>query len=469
MATTKKPAAKKPAVKTAAALDHMYPFRVFISHKVSGHGEAAEAIKHELENYGPEKLKIFASPALSPGVKWQPEVLKEIETADLFILLYLVEGIDMDWCLYEAGYFEREAQKTGRKLICVNNPGRSLPGPLETRQRLEATERGAEELLKAIYKDQEKPVRPDLFDREHMKLLDQLIQFILTTLKPVKQEPLCPRLFVTLSGPESLEQLKHGAIPEEARLSGEAEALKQLGLAPEDGITVANFRERSESKYALDLYIPQMANCLRRIIEKYPDLWVIPPVRLVTGSQPKVLVPASVYKGLSNSYRFEFLIYQPEPDYDPDAESPFSLLCNFFFLASTFRKRIIEDWLEAFMNLQSLGPLANAEDVRRKLQKLKLVFGAILLEAQNRNVDCPRRIEKCFPRKEDQEKLNKILDPQKGLYITQAKQLSAGIDASDFDSIIAALRQLRNINKTLLVMSAVRLQELATDKEGDLV
>jgi len=121
------------------------------------------------------------------------------------------------------------------------------------------------------------------------------------------------------------------------------------------------------------------------------------------------------------------------------------------------------------MNLQSLGPLANAEDVRRKLQKLKLVFGAILLEAQNRNVDSPRRIEKCFPRKEDQEKLNKILDPQNGLYMTQAAQLTAGIEASDFDRIIAALRQLSNINKTLMVMSAVRLQELATDKEGDLV
>lgn len=53
--------------------------------------------------------------------------------------------------------------------------------------------------------------------------------------------------------------------------------------------------------------------------------------------------------------------------------------------------------------------------------------------------------------------------------MTQAAQLTAGIDASDFDRIIAALRQLRNINKTLLVMSAARLQELAADKEGDLV
>ena len=449
--------------------NHTYPFRVFISHKVSGHGGAAEAIKHELENYGPDKLKIFASPALSPGVKWRPEVLQEIENADLFILLYLVEGVDMDWCLYEAGYFEREAQKTGRKLICVTNPERSLPGPLESRQRLEATERGVEDLLQAVYCDQEKPVRPDLFDREHTKVLDQLIQFILATLQPVKRQPLCPRLWVTLRGPESLEQLKKGRLPAEAHLAGEAEALKQLGLGPGDEITVADFRERSDFKYALDFYVPHLANCLRRIVEEYPDLWVIPPVRLVQGSQAKVLVPAYVDKGLGNSYRFEFLIYQPEPDGDPDADSPFGLLCNLFFLSSTFRKRIIEDWLETFLNLQSLGTHAKAEEVRRKVQKFKLAFGAILLEAMNRNLDSPRRIEKCFARPEDREKLQQILNPQNGLYLTQAGQLSAAMDAPDLDRMIDALHQLRNINKTLLVMSAARLRELAMEKEGDLV
>ena len=197
-------ARRRSTTSTTQVPNPTYPFRVFISHKVSGHGGAAEAIKHELENYAPDKLKIFASPALSPGVKWRPKTLKEIETADLFILLYLVEGLDMDWCLYEAGYFE----KTGRKLICVTNPGRSLPGPLETRQRLEATERGVERLLKAIDRDPAKPVRPDLFERKHTKTLDQLIQFTLTTLKPVNRQALCPRLWIRLSGSDVLAQLE---------------------------------------------------------------------------------------------------------------------------------------------------------------------------------------------------------------------------------------------------------------------
>ena len=86
-------------------------------------------------------------------------------------------------------------------------------------------------------------------------------------------------------------------LPGEARLSGEAEALKQLGLGSSDEITVADFRERSDFKFALTYYVPHLANCLRRIIENYPDLWIIPPVRLVATNQPKVLVQLMSRRG----------------------------------------------------------------------------------------------------------------------------------------------------------------------------
>jgi hypothetical protein len=446
-----------------------YPFRVFISHKVSGHGGAAEAIKRELEIYAKDKLKIFVSPALSPGVKWRPEVLQEIEGADLFILLYLVEGIEMDWCLYEAGYFAREARQTGRKLICVINPEHSLPGPLEDRQRLEATKPGVEELLRVIYADEHKPVRPDLFDRTNDKFLKQLIDFILNALQPVKREPLSPRLWITLSGDEAVEQLKKDMFVADAHLAGESEALRQFGVGPGAGISLADFYARSEFKRTLDLYIPHLNNCLRRIVEGETDLWIIPPVRLVKDGQPKVLVPAYMEKGLGNKYKFEFVVYQPQPDYDPNAESAFDALYNFFYLGWRFRTRIIEEWLETLIELHSLGPRAETEDIRRKVRKFKLAFRSILLEALNRNLDSPRRVEKYFHRKEDQEKLQKIMNLENGSYITCAGQLYQAIEANNLETIIECLRQFRNINKTLLVMSTVRLQELVLEMSGDLV
>ncbi|MGE5253351.1 MAG: toll/interleukin-1 receptor domain-containing protein, partial [Planctomycetaceae bacterium] len=248
----------------------MYPFRVFISHKVSGHGWAAAAIKQELENYAKEKLKIFISPALKPGVKWQAAVHREIEAADLFILLYLVEGIDMDWCLYEAGYFEREARRKNRKLICVINPEGYPPGPLEGRQRLEATKPDVVKLLKAIYADEHKPVRPDLFQTESAEHLNHLTDFVLNALQPVKREPLSHRCWITLSGDQWFEQLKKGMFVTDAHLAGESEALRQFGIGPGEGISLGDFCGQSEFKRALEYYIPHVTNCLRRIIAGKP-------------------------------------------------------------------------------------------------------------------------------------------------------------------------------------------------------
>jgi hypothetical protein len=444
-----------------------YPFRVFISHKVSGHGSAAENIKRKLENLARDKLRIFVSPVLSPGVKWRPIVLEEIEGADLFILLYLVEGIETDWCLWEAGYFEREARQPGRKLICMINPERSLPGPLEDRQRLEATEAGVENLLRAIFADEHKPVRPDLFDRQNDKDLKELIDFILNALQPVKREPLAPRLWITLNGDEVVEQLKKGMFVGDAHLAGESEALRQFGVGPHGGISLEEFFERSESKRTLDYYIPHLSNCLRRIIAGYPDVWIIPPVRVVRGGQPKVLVPAYMEKGAGNKYKFEFIVYQPQPDYDPNAESAFDTLYNLFYLNWSFRTQIIEKWYDTLQNLHSRGSAAKKEEIRRNISKFNLAFRLILLEALNRNLDSPRRVEKYFPSKQDKDKLQQIMNVENGLYMNYSKKLYEGIEANDLETIIENLGHLKNINKTLLLMSTARLQELVKEMEGE--
>ena len=442
------------------------PFRVFVSHKIAGHGRVVEQIKHDLESYGGKMLKLFVSPALKPGVQWKPKVFEEIEEADLFLLLYLVEGQEMDWCLYEAGYFEREARRTGKKLICMVSPGRDLPGPLVDRQKLEATPEGVEKLLRALYADEKKPVRPDFFDRDNDKTLRTLADTILGCLDPFKTEPLCPRLWIELSGQDALSQLRNCTLPGTARLSGEAEALRQLGLKAGDEITVDEFSRRSEFDLVLKLYAPHLANCMRRVIERYPELWVVPPVTLSRGVPPKVLVPASFEKGLNDSYRFEFLIYQAEPDVQQRVDSSFNLLCHLFVVASTFRRRIIEDWREQFLNLQSLGSAANPDNVRRQVRKFSLVFGATLLEALSHKMDSPRRVQSCFEDEEDRQRIQDLLGTENGLYTKCHIRLQACVDKCDIGGIVECLDQLKEINRSILAMITARLHGLLLEAPG---
>jgi hypothetical protein len=445
-----------------------YPFRVFISHKVSGHGKAAKKIKRELENYS-NRLKIFVSPALSPGIAWNPRVLEEIEKADLFVMLYLVQGVEMDWCLYEAGYFEREALKTNRKLICVTNPGSNLPGPLETRQRIEADPEGIEQLLKAIYADDKKPVRPDFFNIENSDTLKRLIGFILKELGPVKRLALTPRLWVTVSGSEQIEKIKTGEMPPEIRLEGESEALKEFGVGAGAGITLGEFHELSEFKQTLEYYIPHIANALRRIIDKRIELWRIPPVRVTRHGAPKVLVPAYFEKGQDKAYTFEFLVYEPLPNYVLGKESAFATLYNLFVLAWQFRWRIIELWLERLMDLRSMGSRANQKDIYRQIRKFRLDFGSILLDALNRRLESPRKILVQFPQVEEKELLRKIINPEDGIYTQQMVQLDNAIKEHDLDQIVEALTKMKDINKTILVLTLKRLHELALEKDGEMI
>lgn len=454
--------------RTAREKDDAYPFRVFVSHKVSGHGKAAKKIKRELENYS-DKLKIFVSPALSPGIAWNSKVLEEIERADVFVMLYLVQGIEMDWCLYEAGYFEREALKTNRKLICVTNPGSNLPGPLETRQRIEADSVGIEQLLKALYSDEEKPVRPDLFNRENSETLNRLIGFILKELRPVKRLALTPRMWITVSGTEQIEKIKSGEMPGEVRLEGESEALKEFGVGAEAGITLGEFYEISEFKRTLEYYVPHIANALKRVMDKRIEQWCIPPVRVTRHGAPKVLVPAYFEQGQDNAYRFEFLVYEPLPNYALEKESAFATLYNLFVLAWQFRWRIIELWLERLMDLRSLGGRASQADINNQIRKFRLDFGSILLEALNRRLDSPRKILMQFPLEDENKLLSKIINPDDGMYTQQMQMLDNAIKEHELDQIVEALIKMKDLNKTVLVLTLKRLHELALEKDGEMI
>jgi len=454
--------------RTGRQKDGGYPFRVFVSHKVSGHGKAAKKIKRELENYS-DKLKIFVSPALSPGIAWNPKVLEEIERADLFVMLYLVQGVEMDWCLYEAGYFEREALKTNRKLICVTNPGSNLPGPLETRQRIEADPAGIEQLLKAIFTDEKKPVRPDLLSRENSDTLNRLIGFILKELGPVKRLALTPRMWITISGTEQIEKIKAGEIPSEVRLEGESDALKEFGVGAEAGITLGEFFEKSEFKRTLEYYVPHVANALKRVMDKRIEQWRIPPVKVTRHGAPKVLVPAYFEQGQDNAYKFEFLVYEPLPNYALGKESDFATLYNLFVLTWQFRWRIIEQWLERLMDLRSLGSRANPDDIDRQVRKFRLDFGSILLEALNRGLDSPRKMLMQFPQENEKKLLRRIIDPDDGMYTQQMQRLDNAIKEHELDQIVETLIEMKGLNKTLLVLILKRLHELALEKDGELI
>jgi hypothetical protein len=253
------------------------------------------------------------------------------------------------------------------------------------------------------------------------------------------------------------------------RLEGESEALKDFGVGPGAGVTLKEFYEISEFKRTLDYYIPHVVNALRHVAEKRVDLWRIPPVRVTRHGNPKTLVPAYFELGQDNAYTFEFLVYEPLPDYILTRDSAYSNLFNLFVLTWQFRCRIIEMWLERLLDLASLGQAARKEEVQRQIRKFKLDFTSIPLEGLNRGLDSPRKVLLQFPKKEDQELLGKILDLDRGIYVHQMVLLETAIKENDLSGIVASLKEMKKANKTLLVMTLKRLSEVASEMDGELI
>ena len=102
-----------------------------------------EEIKNWLEEYGRKKLEVFVSPAIEAAKKWNDEVFTKLSEADLLILLYTDPSADMDWCLFETGFFAGVSHmKKNRGLMCLLPQGGPTPKPLEGWENVEATDDG---------------------------------------------------------------------------------------------------------------------------------------------------------------------------------------------------------------------------------------------------------------------------------------------------------------------------------------
>ena len=85
------------------------PLNIFVSH-ASEYAELAMTLKRSLEALaGDERLDIRVSVTMPGGSDWRDWIENNVRSADLFLLLYPDERMDLNWCNYELGFFRRRA------------------------------------------------------------------------------------------------------------------------------------------------------------------------------------------------------------------------------------------------------------------------------------------------------------------------------------------------------------------------
>ena len=125
---------------------------VFFSYKEKDERTAKTIVKL-LRKHSAEKLQITYQAEFTrkiTGQEWRQKIKEEVRRANWFILLLPDPSDDWDWCLYETGLFDRQANSADR-LICLHHPDTEIPDPIKDYHAVPATIPKVEEFLRMVY------------------------------------------------------------------------------------------------------------------------------------------------------------------------------------------------------------------------------------------------------------------------------------------------------------------------------
>jgi len=445
------------------------PYRVFISHKVREHSLVAKGIARELKLVGGNKLEVYVSEDMTAGIDWVEKIHKELKESNVLVLLYCfnIKPKDLEWCLYEAGYFASDAVEKDKKLICLLNPNEIRPSPLERFQPVFANEDGIKQLLKSILNDEKQPVREELFKDEFKDNLDSIVKKILELLdSQSKKIPLTAHACLTIPAGK-IGELAQGDIPLDSCITGETDALNQLGIGEKDGIDLEKLLKIAEYKRGLKYFLPILGNVLSEIMSGKRGPWTIPPIRITKEGIAKTMVPSYLEQSINGDLSLNFVVSQPHPNFRINDADHFTRVYHMFIVAWHFRWRVIDKHLETLNNFKS-GKVDKAE-IAEEFTKLMLDFDAVILDSLNRNLEFPSHVVEVFDNQNDAKVIKKIVDSDEGLWAELQPSFEDAISKQDINATIDILKKIRDLNKTVLFLSLKRLSELANKMDGEII
>jgi hypothetical protein len=124
--------------------------KIFVSHS-SVYRDLAARLKLSLLALESElHLDIRVSEEMAGGKAWRRWIDENVQTSDIFLLLYPHAAMEMGWCNYELGRFH--VQEGGRPVVCIKNTDITEPPPaFEPYQAYDADVEGLTKFLRELF------------------------------------------------------------------------------------------------------------------------------------------------------------------------------------------------------------------------------------------------------------------------------------------------------------------------------
>lgn len=208
---------------------------VFVSHK---HEDAVTAvgIRNILARYDRQKrLRFFLSEDIPEGTPWVQWIERRLVESHILLLLFTDPTRSWDWCLYEAGLFDRLKDEHRRRIICLHSTSTKPPKPLQHLQAVAAIPARIKRFLQQLYLETgltglRKPIAPFLADLPHE--LDNAAKEIavLVDREPVKTRYLGRHIFLHI--PHTGEITPERIPPDAVVTSDGASAFEVFDMGP---------------------------------------------------------------------------------------------------------------------------------------------------------------------------------------------------------------------------------------------
>jgi hypothetical protein len=428
--------------------------KIFISHKHEDEYTALciRDVLKGLDDPKSPRINFFLSEEILGGEDWYKWVKTRLVEANLLLLLFTDSSRSWDWCLYEAGLFDRLTDEHARRIICLHSQSIDPPKPLKHLQAFSAKPERIRRFLEQLFigRDLLGVTTPLAGWLERVPdQLDQLAERIslLIDRVPEKTKYFNKYFFIKVRDPATLTE---DWIPPDATVTATEETFaifdKQGGPWPWQDIE-EKARRNEDQRWLKEL---------ARAIYSASKGDIPKPIQAIFHSlrDAKQYIPFlyRVDKMPNGSFAFKVLLHEDVSWQLEEVPKKIRSLATSLLMGTRFRYELIEKYRDKFRNGY------NPETLERYCTEIRQIIIQIECEAASRGLLERYNLVESF-NDSDREAVD-------GMYETWyelREQLMKGIDTKDQAIIHATLQELGKINKHYLEIASKRYHEIISE------
>ena len=426
---------------------------VFISHKLEDRATAIgiRDILKDLDDDENPVLNFFLSEEIKGGEKWYEKIREQLTKSNILLLLFTDATKSWDWCLYEAGLFDRLEDDRDRKIICLHSSSTVPPDPLRHLKTFSSSSDDLHTFLQQVFIEKEllnlaKPIAswlkrvPDKLD----KAVSGISQFI--DRSPVETEYFTKYLFLQV---DDLHEIRPDKIPDNAQVTSTGKSLEIFDKPEGEWLwkdIARNISVQEDSRWVVELaeaiYAVSQGNLPSAIQAMFTAL---------RGKKTYRVLLYRIDKLASGSIIIKILFVEDVTWKLDDVPEIHATLLTSLVMATRFKYELIGKYVGEI----SAVPDYKIEEVCGGIRQTIMNIES---EAESRGLMDQAMLLKAFKA----EQRDSVIEMYKDWYVIRAELLEA-LENKNCVTVRENLGRLADMNKEYLQIASIRYKELIAD------